>query len=46
MVEFAIAIYTEIINICMPIAIVFGLGNMIVSTVLNAAFGGRLWVGK
>ena len=46
MVEFAVATFTEIAEIALPIAIVFNIGNLIVSTFLRAAFGGRLWFGK
>lgn len=46
MVEFAIATYTEIMEIALPIAIVFSVGNLIVATFLRTAFGGKLWFGK
>lgn len=46
MVEFAIATYTEIMEVALPIAIVFAIGNLIVGTFLRTAFGGRLWFGK
>lgn len=39
MVEFAIATYTEIMEIALPIAVVFSFGNLIVATFLRAAFG-------
>lgn len=46
MVQFAIDTFTEIMEIALPIAIVFEVGNLIVSTFLRTAFGGRLWFGK
>lgn len=42
----AIAIYTEVITYALPFAIAFEVGNLIVSTFLRAAFGGRLWFGS
>lgn len=46
MVEFAINTFTEICEIALPIAIVFNIGQLIVSTFMRVAFGGRLWFGK
>lgn len=46
MVEFAISTFTEILKIGLPVAIVFEIGNLIVSTFMRVAFGGRLWFGK
>lgn len=46
MVEWAIATYTEIIEIALPIAIAFEVGNLIVGTFMRVAFGGKLWFGK
>jgi len=46
MVELAINIFTEIVSIAIPIAIVFEIGNLIVSTFMRVAFGGKLWFGK
>lgn len=46
MVDFAVATFTEIVEIALPISIVFNLGMLIVSTFLRVAFGGRLWFGK
>lgn len=42
----AIAIYTEVITYALPFAIAFEVGNLIVSTFLRAAFGGKLWFGS
>ena len=38
----AIEIYTEICLLAVPIAIVFSIGNLIVSTFLEMAFKGRI----
>ena len=46
MVETAISLYTEILTVALPVAIVFELGNIIVNTFMRVAFGGRLWYGK
>lgn len=46
MIQDAWAIYTEIVKFAVPVAIVFEVGNLIVSTVLRVAFGGRLWFGS
>ena len=46
MTEWAIATFTDILQIALPIAIVFEIGNLIVGTFMRGAFGGRLWVGK
>lgn len=46
MQEFAISTYTDILTLALPIAIVFELGNIVVSTFMRVAFGGRLWFGK
>lgn len=46
MVEFAISAYTQILEIALPIGIVFEICNLLVGTIMRAAFGGRLWFGK
>lgn len=46
MVEFAVQTFTEIMEIALPIAIVFEIGNLIVGTFMRVAFGGKLWFGK
>lgn len=46
MVEFAITTYTQILETALPLAICFGICDLIVSTFLRTAFGGRLWFGK
>lgn len=46
MVDLAIEVYKEIVLTAVPVAIVFELGNLIVSTFLRVAFGGKLWFGR
>lgn len=46
MVEFAVQTFTEIMEVALPIAIVFEVGNLIVCTFMRVAFGGRLWFGR
>lgn len=46
MVEFAVNTFVEIMEIALPIAIVFEVCNLIVSTFMRVAFGGRLWFGR
>lgn len=46
MVELATNIYTEIVLIAVPVAIVFEICNLIVCTFMRVAFGGKLWFGR
>jgi len=46
MVDFAVQTFTEIVELALPISLVFNIGMLIVSTFLRVAFGGRLWFGK
>lgn len=46
MVEWAISAFTQVMELALPIAIVFNMGNLIVSTFMRVAFGGKLWFGK
>lgn len=46
MVQFAVDLFNEVLQYALPIAIVFEVGNLLVSTVLRVAFGGKLWVGR
>lgn len=46
MIEWAIQIYTSVVEVAFPVAVVFELGNLIVSSILRVAFGGKLWLGK
>lgn len=41
LVEFSMTLYTKILEIALPIGFVFGMCNVIVSTCLSVAFGGR-----
>lgn len=41
MVE-AITLYTQIVEIAIPIAITFEVGNLIVNTFMRMAFGGKV----
>lgn len=45
MVELSINLFTDIMTMAIPIAIVFEIGNLIVSTFMRTAFGGKLWFG-
>lgn len=42
----AIELYTQVIEIALPVAIAFEVCNLLVSTFLRSAFGGRLWFGR
>lgn len=42
MIQWAINLYTQTVQVAVPIALVFGIGNLLVSTFLRVAFGGRL----
>lgn len=46
MVDFAVDTFVQIMEIALPIAIVFEMGNIIVSMFMRTAFGGKLWFGK
>lgn len=46
MEQLAIDLYTQMITAALPVAIAFEIGNLLVSTFLRAAFGGRLWFGR
>lgn len=46
MIDFAIQTFKDILVIALPIAVVFEMGNLIVSTIMKAAFGGKLWLGR
>lgn len=40
-----IDIYVRLLQIALPVAAVFGIGNLAVDTVMTAAFGGGLKIG-
>ena len=42
MAQWAIDVFTDLIEVALPIAVVWEIGNLIVSTFLRAAFRGRL----
>lgn len=44
--DLAVELATEIFTEAIPFAVVFGVCELLVSTFLRAAFGGRLWFGK
>lgn len=46
MTELAVEVMTEVMTIAVPIAVVFEIGNLIVSTFMRVAFGGKLWFGS
>lgn len=46
MADFAVQTFTQIIEVALPISIVFNVGMLIVSTFMRVAFGGKLWFGK
>lgn len=46
MVELAVDCCTAILENALPVAIVFELTNIVASTFLRVAFGGRLWFGR
>lgn len=43
---FALGLYTDVVKVAFPFAVAFGVGNLIVSTFLRAAFGGKLKFGS
>lgn len=42
LMNWAIELYEDIASYAVPIAFAFGMGNLIISTFLRVAFGGRL----
>lgn len=46
MVELAVSVMTDVMTLAIPVAVVFEIGNLIVSTFMRVAFGGNLWFGK
>lgn len=46
MVDLAVSILVDIVEIAVPVAIVFEIGNLIVNTFMRVAFGGKLWFGR
>lgn len=46
MVDLTASLMADVMAAAVPIAIVIELSNILVSTFLRAAFGGRLWFGR
>lgn len=46
MTELAVSCLTDVMNLAIPVAVVFEIGNIIVATFMRVAFGGRLWFGR
>lgn len=46
MVEITANLMASVMEYAVPVAIVIELSNILVSTFLRAAFGGRLWFGR
>lgn len=44
-VENAINLMIQLVTDVMPVALVFGFTNLLINTVLSAAFGGKLKIG-
>lgn len=42
MYEQIVMVYIDMIEYCLPFVVVFGFGNLAVSTILRSIFGGRL----
>lgn len=45
MIENSVNLMVQLISEVMPVALVFGFTNLLINTVLSAAFGGRLKIG-
>lgn len=41
-IEDIVACYVNIVEVALPVALVFGLGDLCIGTILRAAFGGRM----
>lgn len=46
MVELAVNMYSEVLQMALPVGIIFALGNILIGTFMRVAFGGKLWLGK
>lgn len=46
MVDVTAQLMASVMEYAVPVAIVIELSNIVVSTFLRAAFGGRLWFGR
>lgn len=45
MASVALSVFTDIVTAAIPFAVVFSIGNLIVTTFMRAAFGGKLVFG-
>lgn len=45
MIENAVNLMVSLVSEVMPVALVFGFTNLLLNTVLSAAFGGKLKIG-
>lgn len=46
MFEEGIKMFTDIMQVALPIGIAFEIGNLVVGTFMRVAFGGKLWFSK
>lgn len=46
MESLAFQLLTSAIEVALPVAVTFELGNILIGTILRAAFGGRLFFGR
>ena len=44
--QVALDIFVQIVQVSLPFAIVFEVGNLIVGSFMRVAFGGKLWLGR
>lgn len=44
-VQLAVDLMVQLVSEVMPVALVFGFSNLLINTVLSAAFGGKLKIG-
>lgn len=44
-VDLAVQLMVQLVQEVMPVALVFGFSNLLITTVLTAAFGGKLKIG-
>lgn len=46
MAKVAIDLYVQLAEVAIPFAVAFEICNLLVSTFMRTAFGGRLWLGR
>lgn len=46
MVDITASLMASVMEYAVPVAVVIELSNILVSTFIRAAFGGRLWFGR